>query len=177
MNTRTLVQSDTFTAYHSNVPTLQESPVCAHLQASTLNWWVVSPGEKTSHTLILPSQSTRHTQNLCFTALGPVCGTREDHWRSLLKLSPIAHKNESHTYTEGGYLCFPYTLLCVIQDSGVKRQKFRTLETLIEHYRSGAPSDVSVPPLTDPLDKTQIQCICSGQGITDTHMLTHTGRM
>lgn len=83
--------------------------------------------------------------------------------------SPKANKNETHTYTKGGYLCFLFMLLCLIQDSGVKQQKFRTLERLIEHYRSRAPSDVAVPPLTDPLDKTEIQCICSGQGITHTH--------
>uniref|UniRef100_UPI0037E78379 SH2 domain-containing protein 1A-like isoform X2 n=1 Tax=Semicossyphus pulcher TaxID=241346 RepID=UPI0037E78379 len=48
-----------------------------------------------------------------------------------------------------------------LQHSGVRQQTFRTLETLIERYRRDA--DVSVAPLTDPLDKTQIQEISSGQ--------------
>ncbi|XP_059201008.1 SH2 domain-containing protein 1A-like [Centropristis striata] len=42
-----------------------------------------------------------------------------------------------------------------LQDSGVRC--FRTLERLIECYRRGAARDVSIAPLTDPLDKTQLQ--------------------
>ncbi|XP_030017234.1 SH2 domain-containing protein 1A-like [Sphaeramia orbicularis] len=43
-----------------------------------------------------------------------------------------------------------------LQDSR-QRQSFRTLETLIESYRGGTASDVSLAPLTDPLDKTQLR--------------------
>ncbi|XP_070701699.1 SH2 domain-containing protein 1A-like isoform X2 [Pempheris klunzingeri] len=50
-----------------------------------------------------------------------------------------------------------------LQDSGVRLQSFRTLETLIESYRRNPASDVSVAPLTDPLDKTQLQHMSSGQ--------------
>ncbi|KAI3375254.1 hypothetical protein L3Q82_021759 [Scortum barcoo] len=46
-----------------------------------------------------------------------------------------------------------------IQGSGIRQQSFRSLETLIESYRRGTASDVSVPPLTAPLDKTQLQNI------------------
>ncbi|XP_070775751.1 SH2 domain-containing protein 1A-like [Enoplosus armatus] len=61
-----------------------------------------------------------------------------------------------------------YRLVCStdgwrLQDSGVRLQSFRTLETLIESYRRGAASDASIAPLTDPLDKTQLQCISLGQ--------------
>ncbi|XP_032386817.1 SH2 domain-containing protein 1A isoform X1 [Etheostoma spectabile] len=46
---------------------------------------------------------------------------------------------------------------CLQQDSGVKLQNFRTLETLIESYRRGTGSGVGIAPLTNPLDKTQLQ--------------------
>ncbi|XP_020506000.1 SH2 domain-containing protein 1A [Labrus bergylta] len=49
-----------------------------------------------------------------------------------------------------------------LQDSGVRQQTFGTLETLIESYRR-AVCDVNIVPLTEPLDKTQIQNISSGQ--------------
>ncbi|KAM9349416.1 SH2 domain-containing protein 1A-like [Symphorus nematophorus] len=49
-----------------------------------------------------------------------------------------------------------------LQGSGVRLQNFRTLETLIERYRRLAVSDVSLAPLTDPLDKTQIQYLSPG---------------
>ncbi|KAM6990045.1 SH2 domain-containing protein 1A-like [Tautogolabrus adspersus] len=52
-----------------------------------------------------------------------------------------------------------------LQDSGDRQQTFRTLETLIESYRR-ARCDVSIAPLTEPLDKTQIQNISSGQEFT-----------
>ncbi|XP_034411788.1 SH2 domain-containing protein 1A-like [Cyclopterus lumpus] len=41
-----------------------------------------------------------------------------------------------------------------LQDPRVRPQSFGTLETLIENYRRG---DVAVAPLTEPLDKTQLQ--------------------
>ncbi|XP_042354468.1 SH2 domain-containing protein 1A-like [Plectropomus leopardus] len=50
-----------------------------------------------------------------------------------------------------------------LQDSGVRLHRFRTLETLIESYRTGAASGVSLPPLTHPLDKTQLQYSSSGE--------------
>lgn len=50
-----------------------------------------------------------------------------------------------------------------LQDSRVRLQRFRTLETLIESYRRAAASDVSMPPLTDPLDKTQLRYISPRQ--------------
>ncbi|XP_044074970.1 SH2 domain-containing protein 1A-like [Siniperca chuatsi] len=50
-----------------------------------------------------------------------------------------------------------------LKDSEVKPQSFRTLETLIENYRGGAASDVSIAPLIDPLDKTQLQYVNLGQ--------------
>ncbi|XP_075954708.1 SH2 domain-containing protein 1A-like isoform X3 [Anarhichas minor] len=46
---------------------------------------------------------------------------------------------------------------CLQQDPGVRPQSFGTLETLIENYRRGAASDDGVAPLTEPLDKTQLQ--------------------
>ncbi|TMS10333.1 SH2 domain-containing protein 1A [Larimichthys crocea] len=46
-----------------------------------------------------------------------------------------------------------------LQDSGVRLQSFRTLETLIENYRRVAASSVNIAPLTDPLDKTQLPYI------------------
>ncbi|XP_033506390.1 SH2 domain-containing protein 1A-like isoform X1 [Epinephelus lanceolatus] len=49
------------------------------------------------------------------------------------------------------------------QDSGVRLQRFQTLETLIESYRRGTASDVSITPLTDPLYKTQLQYPSLGQ--------------
>nr|XP_046263262.1 SH2 domain-containing protein 1A-like isoform X2 [Scatophagus argus] len=51
-----------------------------------------------------------------------------------------------------------------LQDSGVRLQSFRTLESLIESYRRLAVCDVSIAPLTDPLDKTQLQHISPEQG-------------
>lgn len=50
------------------------------------------------------------------------------------------------------------------QDSEVRLPAFRTVEALIEHYRRGTACGVSVAPLTDPLDRTQIQHISQGQG-------------
>lgn len=50
-----------------------------------------------------------------------------------------------------------------LQDSRVRLQRFRTLETLIESYRRAAASDVSVPPLIAPLDRTQLQYISPRQ--------------
>uniref|UniRef100_A0A8P4GE27 SH2 domain-containing protein n=1 Tax=Dicentrarchus labrax TaxID=13489 RepID=A0A8P4GE27_DICLA len=50
-----------------------------------------------------------------------------------------------------------------LQDSGVRLQNFRTLETLIEGYRRAAASDVSIAPLTDPLVKTQLQYSSFGE--------------
>ncbi|XP_040911563.1 SH2 domain-containing protein 1A-like [Toxotes jaculatrix] len=47
--------------------------------------------------------------------------------------------------------------------SEVRLQSFRSLETLIESYRSSTTSDVRIAPLRDPLDKTQLQYISSGQ--------------
>uniref|UniRef100_A0A3Q3IKR5 SH2 domain-containing protein n=1 Tax=Monopterus albus TaxID=43700 RepID=A0A3Q3IKR5_MONAL len=44
-----------------------------------------------------------------------------------------------------------------LQDSGVRLQRFRTLETLIESYRRGTASGPCIASLTDPLDKTQLQ--------------------
>uniref|UniRef100_A0A7N8XGF5 SH2 domain-containing protein 1A-like n=2 Tax=Mastacembelus armatus TaxID=205130 RepID=A0A7N8XGF5_9TELE len=44
-----------------------------------------------------------------------------------------------------------------LQDSGVRLQSFRTLETLIESYRNGTASGANIVSLTDPLDKTQLQ--------------------
>lgn len=45
-------------------------------------------------------------------------------------------------------------------------QAFRTVGALIEHYRSGSASGVTLPPLTHPLDKTRIQCLNHGEGRT-----------
>ncbi|XP_075876794.1 SH2 domain-containing protein 1A-like [Nelusetta ayraudi] len=50
-----------------------------------------------------------------------------------------------------------------LQDSGVMLQAFRTVGALIEHYRSGSTSGVTLPPLTHPLDKTRIQCLNHGE--------------
>ncbi|KAM7378901.1 hypothetical protein PAMP_004491 [Pampus punctatissimus] len=44
-----------------------------------------------------------------------------------------------------------------LQVSGIRLQSFRTLETLIESFRGDTASDVGLVPLTDPLDKTQLQ--------------------
>lgn len=56
--------------------------------------------------------------------------------------------------------------LCDQQDSGVRLQAFRTVAALIEHYRRGSASGVTLPPLTQPLDRTQIQGLNHGQGRT-----------
>ncbi|KAF1383412.1 hypothetical protein PFLUV_G00131640 [Perca fluviatilis] len=51
-----------------------------------------------------------------------------------------------------------------LQDLGVRlRLSFRNLETLIESYRRGTGSDVGIAPLTNPLDKTQLQYTSFGQ--------------
>ncbi|XP_041805095.1 SH2 domain-containing protein 1A-like isoform X2 [Chelmon rostratus] len=50
-----------------------------------------------------------------------------------------------------------------LQHSGVGLRGFGTLEALIEGYRRAAASDVRIPPLTVPLDKTQLQYISPGQ--------------
>ncbi|XP_074506529.1 SH2 domain-containing protein 1A-like [Sebastes fasciatus] len=50
-----------------------------------------------------------------------------------------------------------------LQDSEVRLQSFRTLETLLESCRTGAVSDVGIAPLTDPLDKAQLQYTSFGQ--------------
>ncbi|XP_056913127.1 SH2 domain-containing protein 1A-like isoform X2 [Takifugu flavidus] len=52
-----------------------------------------------------------------------------------------------------------------IQEPGGRQQIFRTLETLIEHYRRGLTSEVQVPPLTDPLDKTEIEYTSFGEDL------------
>ncbi|XP_035026590.1 SH2 domain-containing protein 1A isoform X2 [Hippoglossus stenolepis] len=49
------------------------------------------------------------------------------------------------------------------QSSGIRRQSFGTLETLIENYRGGSASGVTTVPLTHPLDRTQLQYISNGQ--------------
>ncbi|KAM9322389.1 SH2 domain-containing protein 1A-like isoform 2-T3 [Pholidichthys leucotaenia] len=53
-----------------------------------------------------------------------------------------------------------YRLVCsagswCLQNSRIRPQTFRNLETLIENYRRS--SDEGIAPLTDPLDKTQVQ--------------------
>ncbi|XP_030257874.1 SH2 domain-containing protein 1A-like isoform X2 [Sparus aurata] len=50
-----------------------------------------------------------------------------------------------------------------LQASGVRLHGFRTLETLIESYRRVAASHDSIPSLTEPLDKTQLQHMSPGQ--------------
>ncbi|XP_011615007.1 SH2 domain-containing protein 1A-like isoform X1 [Takifugu rubripes] len=52
-----------------------------------------------------------------------------------------------------------------LQEPGGRQQIFRTLETLIEHYRRGLTSEVQVPPLTDPLDKTEIEYTSFGEDL------------
>ncbi|XP_041658560.1 SH2 domain-containing protein 1A-like isoform X1 [Cheilinus undulatus] len=49
-----------------------------------------------------------------------------------------------------------------LQGSGVRKQTFRTLEMLIENYRRDT-SDVSIAPLTEPLDRTRVHNFSSGQ--------------
>ncbi|KAK2895646.1 hypothetical protein Q8A73_015134 [Channa argus] len=44
-----------------------------------------------------------------------------------------------------------------LECSGVRQHSFRQLETLIESYRTGIVSGVSIIALTDPLDKTHLQ--------------------
>ncbi|XP_071348460.1 SH2 domain-containing protein 1A-like isoform X2 [Trachinotus anak] len=51
-----------------------------------------------------------------------------------------------------------------LQISGVRQQRFRTVEALIESYRGSTASGVRIPPLTDPLDRTQLQYISFGEG-------------
>ncbi|XP_018532968.1 SH2 domain-containing protein 1A [Lates calcarifer] len=53
-----------------------------------------------------------------------------------------------------------------LQSSGDSLQRFRTLETLIESYRRGTASGVSIAPLTDPLVRTHLQYISFGQEFT-----------
>ncbi|KAM7401184.1 hypothetical protein PAMA_005395 [Pampus argenteus] len=51
-----------------------------------------------------------------------------------------------------------------LQVSGIRLQSFRTLETLIESFRGDTAPRVGLVPLTDPLDKTQLQDL--GNGMT-----------
>lgn len=76
------------------------------------------------------------------------------------QLCPHTHKGK-----QGCYFWFP-VCVCDWQNSEVSRQRFQTLETLIESYRRGVASGVSaVAPLRNPLDKTQIQSISLRQGM------------
>ncbi|XP_023277615.1 SH2 domain-containing protein 1A-like isoform X1 [Seriola lalandi dorsalis] len=50
-----------------------------------------------------------------------------------------------------------------LQISGVRQQRYRTVETLIENIRRGTASGVRIPPLTDPLDRAQLQYFSSGE--------------
>ncbi|XP_069367020.1 SH2 domain-containing protein 1A-like isoform X2 [Paralichthys olivaceus] len=52
------------------------------------------------------------------------------------------------------------------QQSGLRQQSFRTLETLIKSYREGSASGVPTVPLTHPLDRTQLQYISTGQELS-----------
>ncbi|XP_031162678.1 SH2 domain-containing protein 1A-like isoform X2 [Sander lucioperca] len=70
-----------------------------------------------------------------------------------VRKAPFVHTYRIVRSTEGWCL----------QDSGVRRQSFRTLETLIESHRRGMGSDVGIAPLTNPLDKTQLQYTSFGQ--------------
>ncbi|XP_045908173.1 SH2 domain-containing protein 1A-like isoform X2 [Micropterus dolomieu] len=71
-----------------------------------------------------------------------------------VRKAPYVHTYRLVPSTDGWYLQ---------QDSAVRPQSFRTLETLIENYREGAASDDIISPLTDPLIKTQLQYINLGQ--------------
>ncbi|KAM8850569.1 SH2 domain-containing protein 1A-like isoform 2-T2 [Spinachia spinachia] len=64
-----------------------------------------------------------------------------------VRRAPFVHTYRLVHSTEGWF----------IQDPGVRTQSFRTLERLIENCRRGLGSDVGVAPLTEPLDKTQLQ--------------------
>ncbi|XP_078120748.1 SH2 domain-containing protein 1A-like isoform X2 [Sander vitreus] len=70
-----------------------------------------------------------------------------------VRKAPFVHTYRIIRSTEGWCL----------QDSGVRLQSFKTLETLIESYRRGIGSDVGIAPLTNPLDKTQLQYTSFGQ--------------
>ncbi|XP_040027803.1 SH2 domain-containing protein 1A-like [Gasterosteus aculeatus] len=64
-----------------------------------------------------------------------------------VRKAPFVHTYRLIRSTEGWFL----------QDPGVRMQSFGTLERLIENYRRSCGSDVGVAPLTQPLDKTQLQ--------------------
>ncbi|KAM3604070.1 uncharacterized protein V6R79_005941 [Siganus canaliculatus] len=55
---------------------------------------------------------------------------------------------------------------CLQKESGDLLQNFRTLEALIENYRSDAGADVRIVPLTEPLDRRHLQDISPGQTLT-----------
>ncbi|XP_023277616.1 SH2 domain-containing protein 1A-like isoform X2 [Seriola lalandi dorsalis] len=55
-----------------------------------------------------------------------------------------------------------------LQISGVRQQRYRTVETLIENIRRGTASGVRIPPLTDPLDRAQLQYFSSGEAVSST---------
>ncbi|XP_047444351.1 SH2 domain-containing protein 1A-like [Mugil cephalus] len=61
-----------------------------------------------------------------------------------------------------------------LQDSSAGTQRFRTLQTLIESYRRGAVSHVGLAPLTDPLDRTQVENSL-GQGLVYMEMNSGSG--
>ncbi|KAG7227335.1 hypothetical protein INR49_000339, partial [Caranx melampygus] len=81
-----------------------------------------------------------------------------------VRKAPFVHTFRLTNSTEGWSLQIP----------GVRQQRFRTVETLIECYRRGLTPDVQMPPLTEPLDKTQLQYISFGEGTTHTCTQTHT---
>ncbi|XP_034559256.1 SH2 domain-containing protein 1A-like [Notolabrus celidotus] len=73
-----------------------------------------------------------------------------------VRKTPFVHTYRLVQSTNGWYLHF--------EDSRVRQQTFRTLEGLIKTYRR-ASSEISIVALTEPLDKTQIHNISSGQEI------------
>ena len=81
-------------------------------------------------------------------------------------------RTHTHTHTQTRMLLM-VSCVCDQQASGVRLHNFRTLETLIESYRRVAAFHDSLPSLTEPLDKTRLQHMSPGQGMTHTHTHTH----
>ncbi|XP_041847765.1 SH2 domain-containing protein 1A-like [Melanotaenia boesemani] len=63
-----------------------------------------------------------------------------------VRKTPFVHTYRLACSTDGWYL----------EDSRDRQPRFRTLSSLIEHYRTATGSHVGIAQLIDPLDKAQI---------------------
>ncbi|XP_028328663.1 SH2 domain-containing protein 1A-like [Gouania willdenowi] len=73
--------------------------------------------------------------------------TMEGAFCLCVRKTPFVHTYRLLNSADGWYM----------PESEVPLPRFRTLESLIETYRRAPFTDVSMPRLTDPLEKTQLQ--------------------